>query len=98
MNLIFTSVFGVEFVVKVYGLGLKGYCGDNFNIFDGIVVLLSIIEIAIEKITDYTTEMAAVSTCDEATVTGDCEDVNNSSGTSAISAFRAIRIFRTFRV
>jgi hypothetical protein len=98
MNLIFTSIFGVECVVKVYGLGVKGYCGDNFNIFDGIVVLLSIIEIAIEKITDNATEMAAVSTCDEATGTGDCEDVNKSSGTSAISAFRAIRIFRTFRV
>ena len=39
MNFIFTMIFTVEMIIKLYGLGIKGYCGDNFNIFDGIVVI-----------------------------------------------------------
>lgn len=34
-------------VIKVYGLGFKQYFRDSFNIFDMIVVLVSIIELII---------------------------------------------------
>jgi hypothetical protein len=50
LNLIFTVIFTVEMTIKLYGFGLKGYCNDYFNIFDGIVVLLSLVEITIEQV------------------------------------------------
>ena len=43
-NIIFTIIFTIEVVLKVIGLGVRGYCGDNFNIFDAFIVVISIIE------------------------------------------------------
>jgi hypothetical protein len=91
MNLVFTVIFGVEMVIKLYGFGLKEYCADYFNVFDGFVVILSFVEIAIEKITAASAEPVVV-VLDE-----DGEDTS-AGQKSAISAFRAIRIFRIFRV
>ena len=50
-NTIFTVVFTIEMVFKLVGLGLRGYCSDNMNLFDGIIVIISLVE----------TVMAAVS-------------------------------------
>lgn len=36
-------------VIKIYGLGLVGYCRDSFNIFDGFIVILSTIEVILEN-------------------------------------------------
>jgi voltage-gated sodium channel type XI alpha len=44
-NFIFTFVFLVEMIVKVLGLGVLGYCGDRFNIFDGTIVVVSLLEV-----------------------------------------------------
>lgn len=46
LNFTFTIVFVVEMAVKLAGLGVVTYCKDNMNVFDGIVVLLSIVEMA----------------------------------------------------
>ena len=32
-------------ILKLIGLGIKGYCKDRFNIFDGVIVILSTIEV-----------------------------------------------------
>jgi hypothetical protein len=32
-------------ILKLIGLGVKGYCSDRFNIFDGVIVFLSTIEV-----------------------------------------------------
>lgn len=32
-------------ILKLFGLGLKGYVADNFNVFDGIIVIVSIVEL-----------------------------------------------------
>ena len=45
MNFIFTCVFATEMVMKVYGLGPIKYSQDTMNLFDGVVVLLSIVEL-----------------------------------------------------
>ena len=79
-------------IIKLYGFGFRKYANDYFNLFDGVVVILSAVEIVIEQVT------ASNSTGDTSAVTEDGEEVTTTSGTSAISAFRAIRIFRTFRV
>jgi hypothetical protein len=44
-NLIFTFVFLVEMIVKILGLGVLGYCSDRFNIFDGTIVVVSLLEV-----------------------------------------------------
>ena len=45
-NLILTIMFIFELVLKVGGLGFTEYGKDYFNLFDAVVVLISIIELA----------------------------------------------------
>lgn len=45
INMVFTIIFILEMVAKIIGLGLMGYCKDNMNIFDGVIVLSSIFEL-----------------------------------------------------
>ena len=47
-NFYFTLLFGGELVLKVYGLGVKGYCSDSFNRFDGVIVIFSFVELLIK--------------------------------------------------
>ena len=47
LNLLFTFIFVVEMIIKMIGLGLRGYCSDGFNIFDGTVVTISLVELGI---------------------------------------------------
>jgi hypothetical protein len=41
-----TLVFLIEFILKLIALGIREYCRDGFNIFDGIIVLTSMVEIS----------------------------------------------------
>jgi len=34
----------MEMVIKMVGFGLRKYAADNFNLFDAIIVIISIIE------------------------------------------------------
>jgi len=44
-NRVFTYVFAVEMVFKIWCLGgVKGYVRDPFNIFDGTLVLISLVD------------------------------------------------------
>lgn len=52
LNNIFTYCFIVEMVIKLIGLGFREYSRDSFNIFDAIVVILSIVDIVITVSTD----------------------------------------------
>jgi hypothetical protein len=40
-------VFGVEQIIKIFGLTLKKYLEDNYNLFDLIVAIASYIEFLI---------------------------------------------------
>lgn len=42
-------IFIVEMVIKVVGMGIKEYTSDSFNIFDGTIVFISIVEMIIER-------------------------------------------------
>jgi hypothetical protein len=37
----------MEMGIKLYGFGLKGYCSDSFNIVDGLIVILSLVEMTL---------------------------------------------------
>ena len=45
MNLTFTIIFTSEMGIKLLGFGLRGYLRDAMNIFDGSIVLISLVEI-----------------------------------------------------
>jgi hypothetical protein len=45
--------FLVEMLLKILGLGVKNYVKDKFNIFDSLLVLLSIVETILKNI-EYT--------------------------------------------
>lgn len=47
MNMIFSTIFFIEMVLKLLALGFKNYIKDSFNIFDAVVVILSSIDIAV---------------------------------------------------
>lgn len=47
MNDFFTWAFFAEMIMKMIGLGVKNYVRDNFNLFDAIVVLFSLVDVTI---------------------------------------------------
>uniref|UniRef100_A0A7S3D7M4 Uncharacterized protein n=2 Tax=Palpitomonas bilix TaxID=652834 RepID=A0A7S3D7M4_9EUKA len=47
VNIVLTIVFFLEMMLKLLGLGFRGYVHDTFNIFDGIIVILSMIELIV---------------------------------------------------
>ena len=47
INYVLTGYFAFEMLVKIIGLGPLRYVEDMMNVFDGIVVLVSLIEIAV---------------------------------------------------
>ena len=53
-NMIFTIWFSIEFLMNIVWLGVKNYTRDKFNIFDGVVAVLNIIEIILDKISTDT--------------------------------------------
>jgi len=47
INLVFTISFFFEMIIKLFGLGIKQYVKDRFNLFDMVIVLLSLADTAI---------------------------------------------------
>lgn len=52
MNSLLSYIFIVEMVIKVAGMGVKDYTSDSFNLFDGTIVFISIVEMIMEKVFD----------------------------------------------
>lgn len=44
LNQIFSLCFVAEMLIKLVGLGFKNYARDRFNLFDALLVVLSLIE------------------------------------------------------
>ncbi|CBN75915.1 similar to sodium channel, voltage-gated, type IX, alpha isoform 5 [Ectocarpus siliculosus] len=81
LNLVFTLCFALEMALKLVALGPRGYAKDKFNLFDGLVVLSSLVELAIWP-PDILTG-------------GDGEDWGG--GLSALRSFRVLRILKLAR-
>ena len=43
-NTVFTIIFTAEVAFKLIGLGAKGYVADKFNIFDCVIVIISLVD------------------------------------------------------
>jgi hypothetical protein len=46
-NIIFTWLFAAEMVFKIIGLGPRQYVKDYYNVFDALIVMLSITDFVI---------------------------------------------------
>jgi len=46
-NMVFTVVFVMEMLLKVFGLGVRQYWFNNWNKFDAVIVVLSIVDIVV---------------------------------------------------
>lgn len=49
INLAFLIIFILEIILKLYGLGAKQFFSDGWNIFDFVVVLITIVGVIIES-------------------------------------------------
>lgn len=49
INVVFYTIFLLEMVIKITGMGFKGYIRDKFNIFDAIIVILSTIDLVLSE-------------------------------------------------
>ncbi|KAL7065509.1 hypothetical protein AAHC03_04869 [Spirometra sp. Aus1] len=52
LNMIFTGVFTVEFVLKLTAFGFKNYFSDPWNVFDFIIVVGSFVDIVLSHIAE----------------------------------------------
>ena len=52
MNEIFSWCFFAEMIIKLLGLGFKEYTRDSFNIFDAILVIVSLVDFAMLQMAD----------------------------------------------
>jgi len=48
MNEVFTQLFFIEMVLKLFGLGFKDYIRDHYNKADATLVIVSMIEMALK--------------------------------------------------
>mmetsp|Transcript_3541 Transcript_3541/g.12709 ORF Transcript_3541/g.12709 Transcript_3541/m.12709 type:complete len:1714 (-) Transcript_3541:989-6130(-) len=49
INYVLTTYFAIEMIIKLVGLGFNGYAADQMNIFDGMVVIFSFVEIGMNE-------------------------------------------------
>jgi hypothetical protein len=82
LNVSFTIIFTFECVVKVIGVGTRGFCSDRFNIFDGVIVLISLIEMGMEQ---------------KSKSSGDESGGGSGGAISAMRALRLFRVFKLFK-
>jgi voltage-dependent calcium channel L type alpha-1D len=79
INFCLTMIFLMEMLLKLIGLGLTEYIRDPFNVFDGIIVILSII----------TTSLAP-----PILIFGGPRHEDGGSSVSVLRSFRLFRVFK----
>eukprot|EP00955_Chlamydomonas_euryale_P090611 364557-Chlamydomonas_euryale.AAC.23 len=49
-NYVFTFYFVAEMVLKLTGLGMRAYVSDGYNIFDGVVTIVGLLEVTMSLV------------------------------------------------
>lgn len=85
-NIIFTSFFTLEMTIKVLGLGVVNYLKEMANLFDVLVVVMSLVElpVVISQYLCYTTAENPAFACGE----------EAKSNLSVLRSFRLVRVLR----
>ena len=60
-SFVFTVLFVLEMAVKLVGLGVRGYLSDRVNVFDGVIVVINVVEVVVSSA--HTGSPWAVSEC-----------------------------------
>lgn len=47
VNIVFFGIFTMEMLIKLLGMGPRNYIRDSFNIFDAVIVLLSVADVCL---------------------------------------------------
>lgn len=58
-NYVFMAIFTIEVLLKLVGLGLREFVRDRFNLFDTLVVIMSIVEVVISDGSGATSSLRA---------------------------------------
>tara|TARA_B110001452_G_scaffold114443_1_gene94936 strand:+ start:968 stop:3106 length:2139 start_codon:yes stop_codon:yes gene_type:complete len=87
MNLVFSLLFIAEMVLKWSALGFFGYWRQPLNCFDGVLVMLIIVE--------YTFSYVSAAVAEDS---DGCGDDGGSAGFQGTGAGRSLRIFRFFKI
>lgn len=53
LNDLFSWCFAAEMIIKLIGLGLKRYTRDTFNIFDALLVIISLVDFVLLHIPEF---------------------------------------------
>lgn len=61
LNEFFTWSFVAELIIKIIGLGVREYARDSFNLFDALVVVLSLIDIIVTTAIGNSDQMETLS-------------------------------------
>ena len=51
-NEFFTWIFFLEMILKLFGLGFKNYIKDGYNLFDAVIVIISLIDWSLSQMDD----------------------------------------------
>ena len=89
-NIVFTSFFALEMLIKIVGLGPVAYLRDTSNLFDVIIVSVSLVELE-SVIMLYQCYLSPPDA-----VTG--EYINCSESSSGLAVLRAFRLIRVLRI
>ncbi|XP_071550558.1 voltage-dependent T-type calcium channel subunit alpha-1G-like [Panulirus ornatus] len=81
-NYIFSAVFAIEMLLKIIAEGPFGYISNGFNVFDGVIVILSVVEMY----ESYSTSTTAAD-----------QQAGQGSGLSVLRTFRLLRILKLVR-
>lgn len=60
LNDIFTLIFVFEMLTKIYGFGLKGYCRQKINLFDGALSLIALFELFMQGSDNFSSAFKTV--------------------------------------
>ncbi len=82
INEILSWVFVAESCLKLYAIGFRQWAKDKFNIFDGVLVVLSLVEFVIELF----------ATSDECSIAG------SGGAFTVLRTFRLFRVVRAFKL
>ena len=88
INISFTVIFILEAIIKIIGLGPRGYIRDGWNAFDLIVAIFSVVSVGFDI-------SSKTYTCDPALKEGVTE--NNVPALLVLRAFRIARVFKLVR-
>mmetsp|Transcript_36006 Transcript_36006/g.86996 ORF Transcript_36006/g.86996 Transcript_36006/m.86996 type:complete len:1485 (+) Transcript_36006:2-4456(+) len=90
-NIVFTSFFALEMIIKVIGLGAVNYLKEVANCFDVLIVVMSLIELP-SGISSYTCYTGGDPERPNPVV--DCASLEGGAGMSVLRSFRLVRVLR----